>query len=113
MGRVIMNGPPECGDGEWCPYCLMEAKQKQWALNQDRILAGIEAPGDELTVIPWLDGLTKELRSGWFRAVAGSAPQLGMCTGLCWDHVAGIAPMHQSRLVDGQGNPAGLIKGRG
>jgi hypothetical protein len=112
MGRVIMNGPPDCGAGEWCPYCLMEAKEKQWQTSQDDIDAGFQASGEKLTVIPWPDGLTKELKPGRFRAVSGSAPHLGMCDGLCWDHVAGIAPMHAPPLVDGQGRPAGLIKGR-
>lgn len=114
MGRVILNGPPDCAEPcGWCLFCLMEAKQKQWELNQDRIKAGAEAPGDKLTVIGWLDGLTKELLPGWYRAVCGSAPQLGVVDGLCWGHVAGIQPMHRTSLVDQNGAPAGLVKGRG
>lgn len=109
MGRVIMNGPPE---GDWCPVCLMQAKQQHWELNQDKIKEGVEAPGDKLTVIPWLDGLTRELNEAAYLAVPGEAPQLGLMR-LCWGHVAGMMAAHQSRLVDGQGAPAGLIKGRG
>jgi len=112
MGRVIMNGPPDSPYGEWCPYCLMEAKHKQWSLTQDEQKAGLEASGDKLTVIPWPDGLTKEMQEGRYRAVAGAAPQLGIVDLLCWDHVAGIAPMHESRIV-GQDGQSRLIPGRG
>ena len=109
MGHVIMNGPP---DGDWCPICLMRAKQKQWELNQDLIRQGAQGPGDKLTVIPWLDGLTKEMGQAAYLAVPGDAPQLGLVR-ICWNDVAGIGTAHVSSLVDGQGLPAGLMKGRG
>lgn len=113
MGRVIMNGPPECPGGyDWCVICLCEAKQKQWHLTQDEQAAGLAASGEKTTAIAWPAALTKELNQGTYRAVAGSAPQLGVIDGICWDHVAGLQPMHQTSLVDGQGLPAGLIKGK-
>ncbi|HLM89242.1 MAG TPA: hypothetical protein VK284_09470 [Streptosporangiaceae bacterium] len=114
MGRVILNGPPPADDeAGHCVICLMRAKQRQWQLNEDKIKDGYAASGEKLTVIPWPDGLTNELRAGWYRGVPGDAPQLGIVDGLCWDDVAGMQPAHVSRLVNGAGAPAGLIKGRG
>ena len=114
MGRVIMNGPPDAPDtAGWCVTCLCLLKQRQYSAFEDDIKAGLEKPGDELTVIPWPPGLMKELRLGEYRSVPGNAPQLGVVEGLCWDCVAGLQPAHQSRLVDGAGIPAGLLKGRG
>jgi hypothetical protein len=89
MGRVIMNGPPDCPDGAWCPACLMIAKQMQWEASQEAIEAGYAASGDKLTVIPWLNALTAELQPGRWRAVCGEFMQLGLVDGLCWGHVAG------------------------
>lgn len=111
MGQVLMNDPPVCPDGQWCPACLMIAKQQQWETHQDEIQAGYEASGEKLTVIPWLPALNTELRTGRYRAVCGEFPQLGIIDGLCWQHVAGGRP-HQpqqqaSPLVAA---PAGLIK---
>lgn len=110
MGQVLMNGPPDCPDGQWCPACLMTAKQQQWETAQDEIQKGYEASGEKLTVIPWLPALTAELRTGRWRAVCGEFPSLGMVDGLCWNHVAGgrgpRAPEQASPLVAA---PAGLI----
>jgi len=92
MGRVMMNDPPACPDGQWCPACLMTAKQEQWIMYQDDIEAGYAASGEKLTVIEWPQALTKELRTGRYRAVCGEFPMLGIVEGLCWDHVAGAQP---------------------
>lgn len=89
MGRVLMNAPPDCPDGQWCPACLMVGKQQQWEMFQDEIQAGYEASGEELKVIAWPQALTRELFTGRFRAVCGEFPQLGIVDGLCWHHVAG------------------------
>ncbi len=114
MGRVTMNGPPECPDPQgWCIICLAEAKQKQWETTQDEQKEGLKASGEVLTVIPFPDALIREMNYGWYRAVSGSAPQLGVLNGVCWDHVDGLQPMHPTSLVDGKGAPAGLIKGKG
>jgi hypothetical protein len=110
MGHVIINGPP---DGDWCPICLMRAKQKQWELSQDLIKAGAEAPGDKVTVITWPDGLTREINEAAYFAVAGDAPQLGPMR-ICWNDVAGLGPAATPRLVEADGIvPPGLIRGRG
>lgn len=92
MGTVIMNGPPDCPNGDWCVSCLMDAKQRQWEQYQDEIQKGHEASGEKKTVIPWPAGLTKALFVGEYRAVAGDYPQMGMVDPLCWTHVAGINP---------------------
>lgn len=115
MGRVLMNGPPDCPDGEWCPACLMDAKQRQWEQYQDEINAGFEASGEKLTVIPWPPGLTRLLLTGAWRAVCGDFPNVGLIDGLCWNHVAGTNPTRAAGgLLDGAtGLPAGLRKGRG
>jgi hypothetical protein len=114
MGRVLLNGPPPADDAYgYCVICLMRAKQQQWTLNEDKIKEGYAASGEKLTVIPWPDGLTNELRYGWYRGVPGDAPQLGIVEGLCWDDVAGMQPAQQSRLIPGGVAPPGLIKGRG
>ena len=114
MGRVIVNGPEDCGHKRgWCVICLAEAKQTQWLLTKDDQEAGLKKPGDELTVIPWMPALYKEMFPGLYRGVSGSAPQLGVVDGLCWNHMAGIAPAHRSSLVDGDGKAAGLMLGRG
>ena len=97
MGRVIINGPPP---GNWCLACLMTAKQRQWEAHQGEIQAGADKGGDELTVIPWPEGLTNELAHGDYRAVCGEFPHLGVVDGLCWAHVAGINPAPM---------PAGLL----
>lgn len=89
MGRVLLNEPPPCPNGQWCPACLMIAKQVQWATYQDDIQAGYEKSGDELTRIPWSPALTMELNSGHYTAVCGEFPSLGIVAGLCWQHVAG------------------------
>lgn len=111
MGQVLMNGPPDCPDGQWCPACLMTAKQRQWEMHGDEIKAGYDASGEKLTVIPWLPALTGELHAGRWRAVCGDFPGLGMIDGLCWNHVAGINPTvpEQAPLIAA---PAGLIKKR-
>jgi hypothetical protein len=89
MGRVLMNEPPDCPDGHWCPACLMIAKQEQWVMYQDEIQEGYEASGEKLTVIQFPAALGVELRPGRYRAVCGEFPQLGIVDGLCWQHVAG------------------------
>ena len=90
MTLVIMNGPPP---GDWCPACLMDAKQRQWEAYQEDIQRGYAASADaKPAIIPWPDALTKELRHGGYRAVCGDFPGLGLIDGLCWDHVAGTNP---------------------
>jgi hypothetical protein len=111
MGTVLMNGPPDCPDGRWCPACLMDAKQRQWELNQDEVRAGYQASGEKLTVITWPAGLTKTLHTGAYRAVCGDFPGLGIVDDLCWNHVAGTNPSPGSTLATGMaGLPAGLRK---
>lgn len=113
MAQVILNGPPDCPDGRWCPVCLMQAKQRQWETYQHEIQMGYGAPAtDKPVVITWPPALTRELFAGWFRAVSGDLPMLGIIDGLCWSHVAGINPATadvpqldtQTRL------PPGLLK---
>ena len=41
MGRVLMNEPPDCPEGQWCPACLMTAKQRQWEMHGDEALAKV------------------------------------------------------------------------
>lgn len=89
MGRVLMNPPPDCPDGSWCPACLMIGKQQQWEMFQDEIQAGYEASGEKLKVIEWPRALTDDLQPGRWRAVCGEFPSLGLVDGLCWGHVAG------------------------
>lgn len=116
MGRVVMNGPPECPDGEWCVACLMRAKQRQWEGYQDRIQAGFDAPGDKTVYVQWPEALTRELRTGLYRAVCGDFPQLGIVPGLCWDDVAGINPTRIPaglEVANGPLPPGLLRKGRG
>lgn len=112
MGRVIINGPPP--GRQWCVICLTEAKQKQWEAYQSQIQHGYEMPADApVTVIPWPDGLTKELQEGAYRAVSGEAPMLGVIDGLCWNHVAGSSPSPapDPRQLDTQTKlPPGFIK---
>jgi hypothetical protein len=103
VGRVIMNGPPP---GNWCLACLMTAKQRHWEANQDDFDKAAAAGGDKLTVIPWPEALTREIREGIYRAVCGEFPSVGVVEPLCWNHVAGIDPSPvASRLVEA---PAGL-----
>jgi hypothetical protein len=116
MGRVIMNGPPDCPDGHWCPACLMNAKQRQWEQYQDEIKAGHDASGEKLKVIEWPAALTRELQAGRYRAVCGEFPGVGMIDGLCWDHVAGINPtpaaMEAPVLDTTTRLPPGLVRRR-
>lgn len=114
MGRVVMNGPPDCPDGDWCPACLMQAKQRQWEGYQDRIKAGFAADGQQTTYVAWPNVLNQEMRPGSYRAVCGDFPHLGIIDGLCWDHVAGINPSQSpSHLIQGLAVPPGLRKGQG
>lgn len=104
MGRVVMNGPPELPNSQWCVACLMDAKQRQWEQFADEIQAGYAASGEKLTVIAWPDALTKELQAGIWRAVCGDFPQAGIVDSLCWTHVAGINPTPvngTSQLLEG------------
>jgi hypothetical protein len=114
MAQVILNGPPDCPDGRWCPACLMQAKQKQWEINQDQIQAGYDAPAaDKPAVIGWPQALTRELYPGYYRAVCGELPMLGLVDGICWNHVAGINPTQApAALLDTKTKlPPGLMKG--
>jgi hypothetical protein len=114
MGQVILNGPPECLQGEYCLSCLMDAKQRQWEAYQEEIKAGYAAPADKKTVIAWPPGLTDTLYVGLYRAVAGDYAQLGVVEPLCWTHVAGINPTDTDRpeLIPGRALPPGLLKPR-
>jgi len=109
MARVIMNGPPP---GDWCPICLMDAKQRQWEAFQDDIQKGYDADADaDPVIIPWPAALTKEMLRGDFRAATGEAPSLGIIDGLCWNHVAGINPSPAPAGLDTTTKlPPGLIK---
>ena len=115
MAQVILNGPPDCPDGRWCPVCLMAAKQKQWETYADDIKAGYDAPAEHgKVVIGWPAALTRELFTGWYRAVCGDLPMLGIVDGLCWNHVAGINPTSADvPQLDTQTKiPPGLLKGK-
>ena len=110
MAQVIMNGPPE---GRWCPLCLMDAKQKQWEMNEDAIKAGYDAPAtDKPVVIGWPAALTRELHEGAYRAVNWELSVLGLIDGLCWNHVAGTNPTSaEVPMLDTQTKlPPGLLK---
>lgn len=116
MGIVHLNGPPDCPQGQWCVACLMDAKQKQWEIQQEMLQAGWAASGDSVIYLPWPDALTKELRPGAYRAVSGEFAHLGVVDGLCWDHVAGTNPTKApSTLATSAALPDGLRRppGRG
>jgi hypothetical protein len=116
MARVVLNGPPDPGDGRWCPVCLMDAKQKQWEMNQDKISDGYAADAATMVVvIPWPDALTREVQRGFYRAVCGDLPMLGIVDGLCWNHVAGINPTNAevpTQLDTRTKIPPGLLRGK-
>jgi hypothetical protein len=115
MSQVIMVGPADCPDGEWCPVCLMDAKQKQWEMYTPEIEAGYAASADgRPVVIPWPAALSKELHSGRYRAVNWDLQQLGLISGLCWNHVAGTNPTKaEVPVLDTQTKlPPGLLKGQ-
>ncbi len=111
MGTVHLVEPPEY-DGNPCFMCLMAAKQHQWDLYNEPIEAGLAKPDSEVTWIPW-PAKPPVIREGSWRGVPGDAPELGVCEGLCWDHLAGYKPVRVSTLADGKGVPPGLLRGRG
>lgn len=117
MAQVIMNGPPDCPEGDWCPVCLMDAKQKQWEMYEPEIQAAYAAPGDDKpVVIPWPVALSREIHPGRYRAVHYDLAMLGIISGLCWGHVAGTNPTRaEVPHLDTQTKlPPGLLKkGRG
>jgi hypothetical protein len=115
MAQVIMNGPPDCPDGRWCPVCLMDAKQKQWEMYTPEIEKAYAASGDDKpTVIPWPAALNRELFPGLYRAVNWDLQQLGLIDGLCWGHVAGTNPTKaEVPVLDTQTKlPPGLLRGK-
>jgi hypothetical protein len=115
MARVIMVGPPDPGEGRWCPVCLMDAKQKQWEIHEADILKAYDLPAaDKPVVFPWPGALTRELHAGYYRAVCYDFQMLGLIDGLCWNHVAGTNPTRADvPQLDTQTKlPPGLLKGR-
>lgn len=106
MARVIMEGPPPCGeDCGWCVLCISEVKMRHFQASQERIKAGQASPM-AMVRVPWQAILTAALQPGRYRGIAGGAAHLGVIDGLCWDHIAGLQSMHQTGLLDGQGNQA-------
>lgn len=86
-----MNGPDP--DRQDCLACLMDGKQRQWEMFEDKIKAGLDAPGDAApAVIPWPRILDDDIRPGQYRGVCYDFPQMGIVDRLCWNHVAGINP---------------------
>lgn len=113
MAQVIMNGPPDCPDGRWCPACLMDAKQKQWEMYEHEIQMGYGAPAtDKPVIIAWPPALNREIHAGYYRAVNWDLSMLGLIDGLCWNHVAGTNPTKADvPQLDTQTKlPPGLLK---
>jgi hypothetical protein len=109
MGTVHYNGPPETERP--CVICLMRGKYAQLEAYKSEVDEALKADAGEEVWIPWPPGI--KIYSGYYRAVPGDAPGLGIVDGLCWDHVAGFGtPLPAGPALDVTTQlPPGLLKG--